>query len=213
VYQAARIVGGDFYDFFNLSDDEHQLGLVIGDVAGKGVPAALFMGVARSLIRSAAASGLSPDKALEQANRLLIKESDSDLFLSAFYAILDLASGQMSYANAGHNPPLWYQASTGQIETLDAEGIVLAVLEDIALEQESVHIAHGDVLVFYTDGVTETMNGSLKEFGLERLVAALGEHAQLDATAILDAIVGEVNEFSRGVDQSDDFTLFVVKRL
>lgn len=213
VYQAARIVGGDFYDFFPLTDDERTLGLVIGDVAGKGVPAALFMGVGRTLIRSAAASGLSPAKALEQVNRLLIEESDSDLFLSAFYAILDLSGGQLTYANAGHNPPLWYRASTGEIETLEADGIVLAVVQDITLEEETVQIAPGDVLAFYTDGVTETMNGDWQEFGQARLNATLVKNAQADASVILEAIVKEVNDFSRGVDQSDDFTLFIVKRI
>ena len=213
IYQAARVVGGDFYDFFSFPGDERRLGLVIGDVAGKGVPAALFMGVSRSLIRGAAVSGLSPGRTLEMANKLILEESGSDLFLSAFYAILDLASGEMTFASAGHNPPFWYQASTGRIEALRADGIVLAVLDDISLEQKTVNIESGDVLAFYTDGVTESMDGDWQEFGEERLLAAMSGKAQENASTILHTIVDAVNDFSKDVDQSDDFTLFVVKRL
>lgn len=213
IYQAARVVGGDFYDFVTLPGDDQRLGLVIGDVADKGIPAALFMGVCRSLIRSAAASGLTPDMALKQANRLILEESRSDLFLSAFYGILDLASGELTYANAGHNPPFWRQASSGRIEPLAAEGIVLGVLDDITLEVKTVQIAAGDVLIFYTDGVTESMDGDWQEFGEERLMAAIHGSARESATTILNVIVADVNDFSRDIDQSDDFTLFVVKRL
>lgn len=212
VYQAARIVGGDFYDFFSLDDDDRRLGLVIGDVSDKGVPAALFMGVSRSLIRGAAVSGLQPARALEVANRLILEESGTDFFLSAFYAILDLDSGQMSFANAGHNPPLWYQRETKHIEALQAEGMVLAILDDISLEQQSVEIGQGDVLVLYTDGVTETMNANWEEFGEQRLTAVIHDSAHRDANEILWAIVEAVNEFSDGAEQSDDFTLVVVKR-
>jgi sigma-B regulation protein RsbU (phosphoserine phosphatase) len=213
IYQAARVVGGDFYDFFSLPGDERRLGLVIGDVADKGVPAALYMGVSRSLIRSAAASGLSPGEALEVANRLILQESGSDMFLSAFYAILDLASGEMTFASAGHNPPFWYRASTGAVEALRANGIVLAVLDDISLEQKTVTVEPGDVLAFYTDGVTESMDGDWQEFGEERLIAVMSDKAGEDASTILNGIVDAVNDFSKNVDQSDDFTLFVVKRL
>lgn len=212
VYQAARIVGGDFYDFFSLTDDDRQLGLVIGDVSGKGVPAALFMGVSRSLIRGAAVSGLQPAGALEVANRLILEESVTDFFLSAFFGILDLDSGHLSFANAGHNPPLWYQRQTGRIEALQAKGMVLAVLDDISLAQKTVKIGQGDVLAFYTDGVTESMNLDLEEFGEERLTAVIQEHAHKGAREILRAIVDAVNNFSTGAEQFDDFTLFVVKR-
>jgi sigma-B regulation protein RsbU (phosphoserine phosphatase) len=212
VYQAARIVGGDFYDFFSLAEDGRRLGLVIGDVSDKGVPAALFMGVSRSLIRGAAVSGSQPAKALEVANRLILEESGTDYFLSAFYGILDLDSGRLTFANAGHNPPLWYQRQSGRIEALQAKGMILAVLNDIALEQKMVDIGHGDVLAFYTDGVTETMNVNLEEFGEERLRAVLQAQADQDAKTILWAIVDAVNDFSTGAEQFDDFTLFVVKR-
>lgn len=212
VYQAARIVGGDFYDFFSLTDDGRQLGLVIGDVSDKGVPAALFMGVSRSLIRGAAVSGLEPARALEVANRLILEESGTDFFLSAFYGILDLDSGLFNFANAGHNPPLWCQTQTKRVEALQANGIVLAVVDDIALEQRSVEIGRGDVLVFYTDGVTESMNVTWEEFGEERLAAIIRANAQEDASTILQAIVDAVNAFSSGAEQFDDFTMFVVKR-
>jgi sigma-B regulation protein RsbU (phosphoserine phosphatase) len=119
----------------------------------------------------------------------------------------------MTYANAGHNPPLWYRSATGQVEALRADGIVLGVLDDISLEQKTIHVEPGDVLAFYTDGVTESMNGEWQEFGEQRLIGAIQASVQGDASSIMHQIVDEVNDFSKNVDQSDDFTLFVVKRL
>jgi serine phosphatase RsbU (regulator of sigma subunit) len=213
VYQAARIVGGDFYDFFSLADDERQLGLVIGDVSDKGVPAALFMGVSRGLIRGAAVTGLQPARVLEVANRLILEESRTDYFLSAFYGVLNLDSGLLTFANAGHNPPLWYRSQTGQVEALRAEGIVLAVVDEIALEQRTIEIGRGDSIAFYTDGVTESMNVEWEEYGEDRLAAVLRATAKEGASTILDAIVEAVQAFSGGAEQFDDFTLFVVKRM
>ncbi|MCI0576572.1 MAG: SpoIIE family protein phosphatase [Chloroflexi bacterium] len=211
IYQAARQVGGDFYDFFELPDG--RMGLVIADVADKGVPAALFMGVSRSLIRGAALAGRGPAAALERANFLIQKESQADLFLSAFYGILNLESGQLVYANAGHNPPLLYRPATGEFQKLSAEGIVLSVLEQITLEEKVVDLQPGDVAVFYTDGVTEAMAAGYEEFGEERLRVAIEANASGNAKHILWSIVNAVNAFTHTIEQSDDFTLFVVKRL
>lgn len=213
IYQAARQVGGDLYDIFELPGDSGQLGLVIGDVSDKGVPAALFMGVSRTLIRSAAFSGRTPGKTLERANEYLLKDSQSGLFLSAFYGILDTQEGRLAYANAGHNPPLWFSQENKDFHELSAKGIVLAVLGKIELEEKVVDIAPNDVLIFYTDGVTEAFNVNYEEYGLDRLRKTVAEAAAGTATDILWAIVDDVNAFTREMNQSDDFTLFIVKRL
>ncbi len=213
IYRAARQVGGDLYDFFDLPGEGKRLGLVIGDVSDKGVPAALFMGVSRSLIRSAAFSGRNPAAALNQANRLIQRESQSGLFLSAFYGILDIDSGRLTYANAGHNPPLLFRPARGKFQELTADGIVLCVLEEIDLEEKQIDLSSGDVLIFYTDGVTEAMNATFDEFGVERLQAAVVTSADGRATYILQTILDAVSAFTGGTDQSDDLSLFVVKRI
>lgn len=213
IYQAARLVGGDFYDFFELPGEADRLGLVIGDVSDKGVAAALFMGISRTLIRSAAFGGLSPAETLQLANGLILDESHSGYFLSAFYGILDLGSGRLDFANAGHNPPLHHRPTTGEFRELSAQGIVMCVLDDITLEEKSIEVANGDFLIFYTDGVTEAMNESHEEFGSERLRAEVAANASGSATDVLHAIVDAVSKFTGAMDQSDDFTLYIVKRL
>jgi sigma-B regulation protein RsbU (phosphoserine phosphatase) len=212
IYQAAHQVGGDFYDFFDVPGETTKLGMVIADVADKGVPAALFMALGRTLIRSTGLSGRTPGAALTRANELILKDTQTDLFLSAFYGILETGSGRFSYANAGHNRPLWWQASSGRTEELAAHGIVLGILENIELEEREIQMASGDFLVFYTDGVNEAVNMDEEEFGLERLTAVIAANAEGTAEKILWAIVDAVNDFTANTAQYDDFTLFVVKR-
>ena len=213
IYRPARLVGGDFYDFFELANDSNRrLGMVIADVAGKGVPAALFMALSRTMIRTVAFSGYGPAEALERANRLLLKDSHSRMFLSAFYATLDIDTGRLTYASAGHNWPLWLQVETGECEQLQARGILLGVMEDISLEERTIQVASGDILVFYTDGVTEAMNANHELFGEQRLRAVLTANRQATATDVLQAVVEAVQAFTGPTPQSDDFTLYVVKR-
>jgi sigma-B regulation protein RsbU (phosphoserine phosphatase) len=219
-YEAARVVGGDFYDFFPLANEPApegtrgpgQLGMLIADVAGKGVPAALFMARGCTTIRTTALVGNGPGTALTQANKLIFRDRQSQLFLTALYAVLDTENGRLVYANAGHNPPLWLQAATGDIQTLQAPGIVLGIFGDIELEEREIQVAPGDLLVFYTDGVTEAMNASSDLFGEERLRASVAANAGASAQEILDAILVAVREFTGDVEQSDDLTLFVIRR-
>ena len=212
IYKAARVVGGDFYDFFPLASDPGQLGMLIADVAGKGVPAALFMARGCTTIRTTALVGNGPGTALTQANSLIFRDRQSQLFLTALYAVLDTGNGRLVYANAGHNPPLWLRAATGDMQTLRAPGIVLGIFADIELEEREIQVAPGDLLVFYTDGVTEAMNASRDLFGEERLQAAVAANAGASAQEVLDAILDAVREFTGDVEQSDDITLFVVRR-
>lgn len=213
-YRAARLVGGDFYDFIDLPGEPSRLGLVIADVSGKGVPAALFMSLCRTMIRTTAFSGRNPASALMRANTLIMKDSQTRLFLSAFYANLDVVNGRLIYANAGHNWPLWFRAGSGECEELSASGIILGAFEDINLEERRIDVAPGDVLVLYTDGVTEAMTAAGQQFGQERLEAVVAGNAYADASGILDAVVDAVDAFVGDTSgaQADDFTLLIIKR-
>ncbi|HEX6385756.1 MAG TPA: SpoIIE family protein phosphatase [Anaerolineae bacterium] len=216
VYEPAKQVGGDFYDFFELPGEPGRLGLVIADVSGKGVPAALFMALSRTIIRNNALRGRSPADTLIWANRFIQEDSQTDMFLTAFYAALHTNSGRLTFANAGHNRPLWWRATLGEFEELVASGIVLGVLDDVELEERESEIAPGDVLIFYTDGVTESMNRSYEEFGVARLKAVVSDALEPKpnpaAQAVLNAVLDAVKSFTGDALQYDDFTLFVVCR-
>jgi sigma-B regulation protein RsbU (phosphoserine phosphatase) len=149
---------------------------------------------------------------LTQANKVIFRDRQSQLFLTALYAVLDTENGRLVYANAGHNPPLWLQAATGNIQTLNAPGIALGIFGDIELEEREIQVAPGDLLVFYTDGVTEARDASRDLFGEERLQATVAANAGASAQEVLDAILDAVREFAGDVEQSDDLTLFVIRR-
>jgi sigma-B regulation protein RsbU (phosphoserine phosphatase) len=214
LYQPAHLVGGDFYDFFELSNSPNWFGLVIADVADKGVPAALLMALSRSIIRAKAMTAdLGPADVLKQANALIMKDSRSRLFLTAFYAMLDTQTGRLCYSIAGHNRPLWLRAESAVCEELAGQGIVLGIFEDIELEEREVKLAPGDLVVFYTDGVTEAMDADQFLFGEDRLRAVVTADPQTTAQQLLQAIVDAVHAFTGNAPQSDDLTLFVIKRL
>lgn len=212
IYQPSREVGGDFYDFFQLAGDPMQLGLVIADVSGKGVPAALFMALSRSIIRTKSMSGRLPAGVLKRANTLIYKDTRSRLFLTAFYATLDLRTGWLAYASAGHNWPMLLRAESGQVCDLAAQGTIMGAFEQIELEEKEIDVSAGDILVFYTDGVTEAMNAQLELFGEERLRRVIAAHKTASAQQMLDAIVNEIAKFTGDTPQADDVTIFVIKR-
>jgi serine phosphatase RsbU (regulator of sigma subunit)/signal transduction protein with GAF and PtsI domain len=208
-WQAAYQVGGDFYDFFSLPGE--RLGLVIADVADKGVPAALFMALSRTLIRVTAHDGRSPARALQRANELIIADAGSDQFVTVFYTILEPQTGILTYASGGHNPPLLMRHN-GQIEPLRARGTVLGIVDAIELEEKQVTMQPGDVLVMYTDGVTDAFNADEEEFGITRLSEVIQRTANRDPSDIIAAINSEVMAFVGDMPQFDDFTLVVLKR-
>ncbi len=212
-YQPAQLVGGDFYDFFELPGEPGRLGLVIADVAGKGVPAALFMALSRTMIRTAGLGGRAPAAALLRANQLILNDSQAEMFLTAFYAELDTRSGHLAYARAGHNRPLWWQAATGGLDELAADGIVLGAMEAIDLEECEIDMAPGDLILLYTDGVTDAMDGAGQQFGVERLRAAVAADPTAERSSRSSlAVVRAVGEFTGDTSQFDDLTLVVVKR-
>ena len=212
-YQSAQQIGGDFYDFFPLGSKEERLGLVIGDVSGKGVPAALFMALSRSIIRTKAFTGRRPWEVLRTSNRMICKDTRSSLFLTAFYATLHLETGRLIYTNAGHNRPLWLNQQRGELTELKTDGIVLGVFERIYLGEAEISVEPGDLLVFFTDGLTEAMNGERELFGDDRLAQVVQANAGASAQELVEAIVASVEAFSGDVPRADDLTLFVVKRL
>jgi serine phosphatase RsbU (regulator of sigma subunit) len=212
-YRPARQVGGDFYDFFELPGEAGELGMVIADVADKGVPAALLMALSRSIIRTKAMTpGFRPAEVLLRANRLIMKDSRAKLFLTACYAALNPQTGCLIYTLAGHNRPLWLQASTGKCQELMGRGAVLGIFEDLELAEFELDLAPGDLLVFYTDGVTEAMDAHHQLFGEERLEAVITANPAATPDEMLQAIVTAVYTFTNGAPQADDLTLFVVKR-
>jgi sigma-B regulation protein RsbU (phosphoserine phosphatase) len=170
------------------------------------------MALSRTMVRTAALSGRRPAEALVRANELIRKDSRSDQFVTVFYAILDPQSGKLVYSNAGHNRPLWLRAATGEVQELSARGIVLGIFEEVELEEQELDLAPGDLLLFYTDGVTEAMNAQDQLFGEDRLRAVVAEHATSTSEQVIQAVIGAVKAFAGDTPQSDDVTLFVLKR-
>jgi serine phosphatase RsbU (regulator of sigma subunit) len=213
VYLPARQVGGDLYDFVQSPDAPDQLGMVVADVTGKGIPAALFMAFSRTVIRNEAMNGRSPATILQRANHLITQDIHSGLFLSAFYAVLDTNNGQLVYANGGHNQPLWFQAESGVTHWLDVRSFILGAFEEVDWEECTLDVRPGDILVFYTDGVTEARSPAGELFGEERLLATIQANAQASPQQLQEVLLAAINEFMAGQPLADDLTFFIVKRL
>jgi sigma-B regulation protein RsbU (phosphoserine phosphatase) len=208
VFRAGRLVAPDPRDLSGAQ----RLGIVIADVTDKGVPAALFMALSRTLLRATAIDGRQPAEVLQRANRLIIADSRSGLFVTCFYLALETQSGRVTYANGGHNYPLLYEVASGQVRPLRAQGIVLGIIPDPKFEQLETTIEPGDVLLLYTDGVTEAMNPQRELFGDDRLSAVLRSNHHRGPQEIINAVLSAVSEFAAGQPQSDDITMVVVKR-
>ncbi len=205
-WRSAREVAGDFYDIFPLH--EGHWGIVVGDVSDKGAPAALYMAMTRALIRASAPRYHTPASALVHVNETILAQSSYDMFLTVLYAVLDPATRTLTYANAGHNPPLVRRAS-GEIALLPRTGRFMGALENLHLAEASLTLAPGDALVIYTDGVTDALNPAGEDYGLERLMAALrNEHAA--APELLDHLRAGLAACTQGAPQPDDITLFVL---
>ena len=207
----AKDVGGDFYDFFRI-DDTH-IGLIIADVSGKGIPAAIFMAVSRTLIRATGIRGVSPSECICYSNKLLAQESVNSMFVTVFYAILDITTGTMTYCNAGHNPPYLLKAN-GEVTALPMTGdAMVGAIDDLDYHEATVTLEKSDALVMFTDGVTEAVNTTYEEFGEKRLTATLGQLAKANCQQIIDSVKADVAAFVGEAEQSDDITLLTVKRI
>ena len=205
-YQPARAVGGDFYDFLPFEDG--RLGLVIGDVTDKGVPAALVMATTRSILRTAAQSGGSPGQVLERANNLLCPDIPPKMFVTCLYAILDPATGRLEYANAGHDLP--YQRQGASAQELRARGMPLGLMPGMRYEENATVLAPGDSLLLYSDGLVEAHNPARDMFGFPRLMRLIAAHD--DATPLIDTLLAALADFTgAGWEQEDDVTLVALR--
>ena len=205
----AREVGGDFYDFFLI--DESRLGLVMADVSGKGVPAALFMMIARTLIRNHVQSGEEPADALTAVNEQLCENNKENMFVTAWLGVLDLSCGELRFANAGHNPPL-FKHGNGEYEYMRARaGLVLAGMDGIRYRQSSVQLSPGDRIFLYTDGVTEAESSGHTFYGEERLREALCGLTESRPKETVEAVDADVRRFAQGAEQMDDITMMCLE--
>jgi len=208
----AKEVGGDFYDF--IADSDGDVSLVIADVSGKSVSAALFMALSRVVVRASGAPGRSAGAVLRNANKLIVADSGSEnsgMFVTLFFGTLSSNLKEMIYANAGHNPPLIYRAKDGKIEQLEVTGVALGTMDDQDYEERRAALHPGDVLIMYTDGVVESMNGKEELFGLRRLESSIKATAHLSAKSIMEKILEDISSFRGSEEQSDDITTIVVK--
>jgi sigma-B regulation protein RsbU (phosphoserine phosphatase) len=205
----AREVGGDLYDFFLLGPN--RLAFVVADAAGKGLPAAIFITLARTLLKATASRLRRPGDCLRMVNAMLCIDNDSLMFVTAFYGTLDLVTGTLDYANAGHNPPYVLRANRG-VELVPSTGdIVLGVMEDSRYETRQMKLAAGDALVCFSDGVTEAVNPGGELFGERRLELLLVNQIGAHPTEVLGTVIGEVDRFISLAPMADDVTLMVVR--
>lgn len=211
-WRTARQVGGDFYDAFNMPDG--RIGIFIADIADKGIPAALFMALTRTLIRAAVLETVSPAQALRRVNELLYPDCQQGMFVTAVYGVIDEFKGTFTYANAGHNPPVWVRNGKrkAKLEILTRTGIALGVVEGIEMDERVIQMVPGDSLVLYTDGVTEAFAPDGDMFGEGRLYEVLHRARNASAFELLDAIENEVNQFMDTLPASDDITMIAIRR-
>lgn len=206
--QAARQVGGDFYEFFRL--DDYTVSFAMADVSGKGVPAALFMAMTLTVLETAAESSRSPAAVLQEVNSRLCQQNPLYYFVTMFYGVLDLNSGQLTYCNAGHNPPVLVKSGSAQEIPL-TDNTMLAVFEDHVFEEKHLNLEQGDTVFLFTDGVTEAFNTQAEEFGEQRLLSCLSDSSDLRPEELVETVTDSVKRFAGDEEQSDDMTVLAVR--
>ena len=207
----AKEVGGDFYDFFLI--DKKHLCFVIGDVSGKGIPAALFMALTKTQIKASSSRRRTPGDVLFRANNDLCHENESGMFCTLFYGIMNTETGEVTYANAGHNPPYLITNSGEPVQIESTGGIALGVMEEMEFESATFTISKGDSIFLYTDGVNEAMNEADEEYSYERLEDYLKENSTGSITDMVDRNLESVKKFAGTAPQSDDITVLALRYL
>lgn len=210
----AKEVGGDFFDvipFEIMRLNKKRVGILIADVSGKGIPAALFMALSRIVIRVNALWHPEPADAIKDANNIIAADSKAGMFVTVFYGIIDEESRVLTYVNAGHNPPIVVHAQDKSLEELTATGIALGAMEDVPFTQKTLTIAPGDVVVLYTDGVTEAINAVQEMFGEDLLRKIITDNAARPSAEILSAILDAITAFAQDQPQADDITLMIIR--
>lgn len=206
---AAKMVGGDFFDFFLI--DNERVGFVIGDVSGKGVPAAIFMAVSRTLIRATGLKGIPSNECLNYANKLLCGESLDSMFVTVFYGILNFKTGELDYTNAGHNIPYILRSNGDLFKFPYTNNTIIGAFDFYEFEAQSVKMEKGDTLLLYTDGVTEAFNITEELYGDDRLIDALKKFSNDGVKTLIDNMVGDVFTFAGEAPQSDDITALALQ--
>jgi len=207
----AKEVGGDLYDFFML--DKYRLGVVIGDVSGKGIAAAMLMAVCKTLLKVTAFKGIPTDYILSEVNNILADESPSNMFVTVFYGVLDTRNGSFEYSNGGHNLP-YLIPNDGKVKQLEnIGGLLLGAVKDVEYESKIIMLQPGERIFFYTDGITEAFNSDNEEFDEINLEKSLTNNNGLNSEEIVDKVINDVKLFSNGTEQSDDITCLNLKYL
>ena len=209
-WKTAREVSGDFYDFVSLHGERQ--GMLIADVSDKGMAAAMFMALSRTILRTMAIGKPTARETLERANDLILADAHSEMFVTVFYAVLDPDANRLTYVNAGHNPPLFYRAAHKELTTLKEHGLALGVMPGISLEEHEIEMAPGDLVLMYTDGVTDAINSREEEFGMDRLADLVMTNAHQPVECIVDEITRAVTEFAGEGIHFDDVTMVALKR-
>lgn len=205
----AKFVGGDFFDFIPLGSD--SLGIAVGDVSGKGVPAALFMAMARSLLRSEAHPGQSPKEVLQAVNRHLLSMNEKDMFVAVLFGILNRTTQQFSYARAGHEPPIFFDGKVSYKRMPKTNGQALGLFDAISLDEQTIELSKNGMLLLYTDGIPDATNAWDKRFGLNRIVRTISRMPQPSAQTICSELIQAVIEHQGDGRQDDDMTVIVVR--
>ena len=211
----AKEVGGDFFDvipFAVLPAKDHKAGIMIADVSGKGIPAALFMALSLVVMRVSSLWHTHPADVLRDANGIISGDTkETGMFVTVFYAVIDEELREVTYANAGHNPPMVYRAGTGMIEESGVTGVALGIMDTATYTERVCVLSPGDIMLLYTDGITEAENEAEGMFGEERLREGLSQYHTLPARGIMDSVLHDARGFAAGYPQSDDMTLMVLK--
>ena len=207
-WRTARQVGGDFYDVIELADN--KLGIFIADVADKGMPAALFMALTRTLVHAAVLETKTPAEALRRVNELLLPDTQQGMFVTAVYGELDLEHGTFTYVNAGHNPPFWVKVN-GELEKLTRTGIALGAVSDPNIHQNTISLGHGDTLLLYTDGLTEAFSPEGDLFGEMRLMDVMTSLTATTAEELIQSIEECLNRFIDPLPLGDDLTMLAIR--
>jgi sigma-B regulation protein RsbU (phosphoserine phosphatase) len=205
----AREVGGDFYDFFFIDDD--HFAMIVADVSGKGIPAALFMAIAKTIIKNRLQSGDDIELALETINRQLCDNNIMDMFVTAWICVLEISSGSLMYINAGHNPPLVMRNGKSFDFLVSPPDLVLAGMDDTRYHGRLMRLEHGDILFLYTDGIVEAENAKGEFYGKDRLKAFLDANSSLPPREMIDRFRDDIAAFAGGAEQSDDITMFALR--
>lgn len=207
----AKEVGGDLYDFFMV--DKYRLAVVIADVSGKGIAAALLMAVCKTLLKATAYKGMPADNILSEVNNVLVDESPSNMFVTVFYGVLDTRSGAFEYSNGGHNSP-YLLSKDGSVKQIpNVGGLLIGAMKDVDYQSAVIMLQPGESLLFYTDGVTEAFNKDNEEYKESRLEKILEGKHSLNMNDLITQVFEDVQSFTNGVEQSDDITCLALKYL